>query len=71
MECDSGLYFYDTRNENNKSILFFSAVQTVRENELFYTKFEIAEAKKAIWYQELIGWPSTTGIYEILNQGQV
>ena len=67
LECDSGLYFYDTRNDNNKNIVSYSAVQTVRENELFYTKSEIAKAKKAIRYQELIGWPSTTGIYEILN----
>ena len=29
LECDSGLYFYDTRNNNNKSVVSYSAVQTV------------------------------------------
>ena len=51
LECDSGLYFYDTRNNNNKSVVSYSAVQTVTENELFYTKFEIAKDKKYIRYQ--------------------
>ena len=45
LECDLGLYFYDTRNNNNKSVVSYSAVQTVTENELFYTKSEIAKAK--------------------------
>ena len=72
LECDSGLYFYDTRiDNNNKSVVSYSAVQTVTENELFYTKSEMSKAKKAIRYQEFIGCTSTLGIYEIINEGQV
>ena len=51
LEWDLGIYFYDTRNNNNKSVVSYSAVQTVTENELFYTKFEIAKDKKYIRYQ--------------------
>ena len=33
LECDSGLYFYDTRIKNdNKSVVSYSAVRTVTEN---------------------------------------
>ena len=48
LECDSGLYFYDTRNNNNKPVVSNSALQKFTENELFYTKSEISKAKKAI-----------------------
>ena len=49
----------------------YSAVQTVTGNEFYYKKSEIEKSKKAIRYQELIWWPSTSGIYEIINEGQV
>ena len=51
LECDLGLYFYDTCNNNNRSVVSYSAVQKVTENELFYTKSKIAKAKKSIRYQ--------------------
>ena len=73
LECDSGLYFYDTciNNNNNKSVVSYSSIQNATENELSYTKFKIAKAKKAIRYQELIGYPYMLGIYKKINEGKV
>ena len=65
--CDSGLYIYDLRNDNNKNVTAYSAVQTVRENESFYTKEQLQNSKKAIRYQEILGWPSPTAFQEIIN----
>ena len=69
-ECKSGIYFYDTENKydkaeennniNNNIIIDYSCLKTFKENTNLLTKEETARSSKAIRYQSILSWTSTT-----------
>ena len=74
MECASGLYYYDTKNQEicdkvevtevenryKTPVNDDSMLQTVKENRGFLTRQDILDADKSRNYQALLRWPSTS-----------
>ena len=67
--CGSGLYYVDIDamedhcyelevTDNSYVVAPYSLVQSVASNRKFLARNEISDADKALYYQELLGWPS-------------
>ena len=78
--CGAGLYFLDVENmenhyyqltDNNEEVEGYSFVQSVASNKKFLTKNEINDADRALYYQELLGWPSMTAFRDYVKNNMV
>jgi hypothetical protein len=70
--CDVGLYFYDSEKKENHEFTAngFTMLQKREDLEKLMTKKEVNKATKVRFYQELIGWPATGSMNEILSNGE-
>ena len=75
-ECASGLYYFDTDkssdevaivNNTRSNVTEYTMLQTVKGNQEFLSKNEIARANKARRYQSLLYWPSTPAFISIVK----
>ena len=80
-ECQDGLYYYDpvaNHKHSNKQLTLYSNntsqytfLQTVAENEKMYSRREVEGAKMARHLQSIIGFPSTSGFINIINNNLI
>jgi hypothetical protein len=65
--CGAGLYYIDIDamenhyyelNDSRYEVDAYNLVQSVASNKTFLTNNELKDADKALYYQELLGWPS-------------
>ena len=72
-KCGNGLYYFDTstiRNTNN-NVTEYSFLSTVKDNKAYFHKREIEGADNARILQQLLNWPSTQKIKEIIAGNQL
>ena len=63
-------HYYEV-TDSNESISPYTFVQTVASNKTFLTSNEVKDADKALYYQELMGWPSMSALCSYIKNNLI
>ena len=70
----NGLFYFDTKNHNNKSkesVSHYTIIQTVDSNKQFFTSNEIEGAGVSRKYQDILYFPGTSTLKTYFNNSAI
>ena len=75
VQCARGLYYYNLAAHNNyknkTNLDHYSILQTVKKNEILYSKRDIEGAQKVTDIQRYLFWPGSQQLEDIIEKGMI